>query len=109
MLLNSKRIDSLSSRVLLCSHAGGASVDEGTDRPRRGAPVRAARDWTACRLRQIRVAAGNGNNSAVQYHFGSKDKLVQAIFEYRLPRLHERRILLVAELRPNDLRSWVEC
>ena len=41
-------------------------------------------------LRQIGAAAGNGNNSAVQYHFGSKDRLVQAVFEYRLPRLNER-------------------
>ena len=42
-------------------------------------------------LRQIGAAAGNGNNSAVQYHFGTKDRLVQAVFEYRLPRLRERR------------------
>src|SRR4030081_3050863 len=60
-------------------------------------------------LRQIGAAAGNGNNSAVQYHFGSKDQLIQAIFAARLPRLHERRKLLIAERRPNDLRSWVEC
>ena len=60
-------------------------------------------------LRQIGVAAGNGNNSAVRYHFGSKDQLIQAIFEYRLPRLHERRTLLIAERRPDDLRSWAEC
>jgi AcrR family transcriptional regulator len=60
-------------------------------------------------MRQLGAAAGNGNNSAVQYHFGSKDRLVQAIFEYRLPRLHERRRLLIAERRPDDLRSWVEC
>jgi AcrR family transcriptional regulator len=60
-------------------------------------------------LRQIGVAAGNGNNSAVQYHFGSKDQLVQAIFEDRLPHLDERRRLLVAQRRPDDLRSWVEC
>jgi AcrR family transcriptional regulator len=60
-------------------------------------------------LRQIGAAAGNGNNSAVQYHFGSKDRLVRAIFEYRLPRLRERRELLIAEHRPADLRSWVAC
>ena len=60
-------------------------------------------------LRQIGAAAGNGNNSAVQYHFGSKDQLVQAIFEDRLPYLDERRRLLVAQRRPDDLRSWVEC
>jgi AcrR family transcriptional regulator len=60
-------------------------------------------------LRQLGAAAGNGNNSAVQYHFGSKDRLIEAIFEYRLPRLHERRQMLIAERRPDDLRSWVEC
>ena len=47
-------------------------------------------------LRQIGAAAGNGNNSAVQYHFGSKDNLIQAIFEYRLDNLHERRRVLAA-------------
>jgi AcrR family transcriptional regulator len=60
-------------------------------------------------LRQIGAAAGNANNSAVQYHFGSKDQLVQAIFEFRLPSLHERRSLLAEVRRPSDLRSWVEC
>jgi AcrR family transcriptional regulator len=60
-------------------------------------------------LRQISSAAGNGNNYAVQYHFGSKDQLVQAIFEFRLPTLMQRRRQLVAERRPDDLRGWVEC
>ena len=60
-------------------------------------------------LRQVSVEVGNGNNSAVQYHFGSKERLVQAIFEYRVPYLHERRRTLIALLRPADLRSWVEC
>jgi len=60
-------------------------------------------------LRQIGAAAGNGNNSAVQYHFGTKERLVLAVFEYRLPRLRERRDLLLAERRPDDLRAWVEC
>lgn len=60
-------------------------------------------------LRQISVAAGSGNNTAVQYHFGTKEQLIRAIFEFRLPHLHERRILLAAQHRPADLRSWVEC
>ena len=60
-------------------------------------------------LRQIGQAAGNANNSAVQYHFGTKDNLIQAIFEYRLPYLTRRRELLVAERRPASLRSWLEC
>ncbi len=69
----------------------------------------AARGLDGVSLREIGAAAGNGNNSAVQYHFGSKDRLVQAIFEYRLPHLDERRKMLVAQRRPGDIRSWVEC
>jgi len=60
-------------------------------------------------LRQISTAAGSANNTAVQYHFGSKERLVQAIFEFRLPDLHERRRILIARHRPDDIRSWVEC
>jgi AcrR family transcriptional regulator len=60
-------------------------------------------------MRQIAIEVGSGNNSAVLYHFGSKDKLVQAIFEYRLPRLRERRAALIDERRPADLRGWLEC
>jgi AcrR family transcriptional regulator len=60
-------------------------------------------------LRQIGAEAGNGNKSAVQYHFGTKDRLLQAICEHRLPDIHERRRMLVAQYRPRDLRSWVEC
>ncbi len=60
-------------------------------------------------LRQISAAAGSGNNSAVQYHFGSKDQLVEAIFEFRLPNLYARRQTLMAARRPADLRSWLEC
>jgi AcrR family transcriptional regulator len=60
-------------------------------------------------LRQVSAAAGNGNNSAVHYHFGSKESLIQAIFEYRLPALNERRQELLDERDPHDLRGWVEC
>ncbi|ADP82387.1 TetR/AcrR family transcriptional regulator [Pseudofrankia inefficax] len=60
-------------------------------------------------LRQISAAAGSGNNTAVQYHFGTKEQLIREIFEFRLPYLHERRNLLAAQHRPNDLRGWVEC
>ena len=60
-------------------------------------------------LRHIAAAAGSGNDSVVQYHFGSKEHLVQAVFEYRLPRLQARRALLIDDRRPDDLRSWVEC
>jgi AcrR family transcriptional regulator len=60
-------------------------------------------------MRQIGADVGSGNNSAVLYHFGSKQELVRAIFEYRLPRLRERRAQLIAERQPADLRGWLEC
>ena len=60
-------------------------------------------------LREIGVAAGSGNNSAVQYHFGSKEQLVVAIFENRLTYIDDRRGVLMAQLEPRDIRAWVEC
>jgi AcrR family transcriptional regulator len=60
-------------------------------------------------MRQIGADVGSGNNSAVLYHFGSKENLVQAIFEYRLPRLRERRAVLIAQRQPSDVRGWLEC
>jgi len=42
-------------------------------------------------LREIAVAAGHGNNNAVRYHFGSKEGLMQAIFQYRASQLEPMR------------------
>jgi AcrR family transcriptional regulator len=74
-----------------------------------GERLLAERGLDGVSLRQIGAEAGNGNNSAVQYHFGDKDQLIQAIFEYRLPHLHARRRVLITERRPDHVRSWVEC
>jgi AcrR family transcriptional regulator len=59
-------------------------------------------------LRRIGAEAQNANNSAVRYHFGSKEGLIQAILEYRIPGLNRRRQLLAAQARVDDLRSCVE-
>jgi AcrR family transcriptional regulator len=59
-------------------------------------------------LRQIAAEAGTLNNSAVRYHFGSKEALVTAIIEYRLPHIIQRRELLAARSDPDDLRSVLE-
>ncbi len=69
----------------------------------------AERGYEGVSLREIGVAAGSGNNSAVQYHFGSKEQLVVAIFENRLTYIDERRVVLMAQLEPRDIRAWVEC
>ena len=59
-------------------------------------------------LRQIAAAAGTANNSAVNYHFGSKEGLISAIFQYRLPQLMSERRMLAARSDPDDLRSRFE-
>lgn len=69
----------------------------------------AERGYDGVSLREIGVAAGSNNNSAVQYHFGTKAELVLAVCEYRLAYIDERRGLLIAQLEPKDLRSWVHC
>jgi AcrR family transcriptional regulator len=48
-------------------------------------------------LRQIAAAAGYGNHYTVQYHFGTKEKLVRAIFGWRIPDLERRREALLAQ------------
>ncbi|WP_213016730.1 TetR/AcrR family transcriptional regulator [Mycobacterium vicinigordonae] len=59
-------------------------------------------------LRQISMEAGSSNNSAIRYHFGSKDELLRAIFAYRLGDLTQRRALLKARANPDDLRAQLE-
>ncbi|HJP38749.1 MAG: TetR family transcriptional regulator [Gammaproteobacteria bacterium] len=45
----------------------------------------------AVSLRQINTAAGQRNSSAAHYHFGSKEALVRAIFDYRMERVNRNR------------------
>jgi AcrR family transcriptional regulator len=72
----------------------------------------AERGIGAVSLREIGAAAGQRNNSAAQYHFGSKQGLVDAIVEYRMGPINERRLALLAALddagRGDDLRGMVE-
>jgi AcrR family transcriptional regulator len=49
-------------------------------------------------LREIGVAAGQRNNYAAQYHFGDRDALIKAIYEYRARELNERRLTSVAQI-----------
>lgn len=63
-------------------------------------------------LREIAAAAGQGNHHAVQYHFGSREGLVHAIFVHRMHQMEIRRaeMLAAAEAsgRLNDARAIVE-
>ncbi|WP_169816253.1 TetR/AcrR family transcriptional regulator [Nocardia miyunensis] len=53
-------------------------------------------------LRDIAAAAGQRNNSAVQYHFGSRDGLIEAVVEQRMATLEVRRLELLAERAADD-------
>ncbi len=63
--------------------------------------------------RQVSEAAGQGNNAAVGYHFGTKTDLVRAIEQkHRLP-IERLRENMVAELPKRKasahMRDWVAC
>ena len=53
----------------------------------------------AVSLRQINTEAGQRNSSAAHYHFGSKEALVDAIFDYRRKHIKRSRDLKQAALR----------
>lgn len=60
--------------------------------------------------RQISEAAGQGNNTAVGYHFGVKADLVRAIVRKHrdeMERLRERMVVEAGD--STDLRVWVAC
>jgi AcrR family transcriptional regulator len=63
-------------------------------------------------LREIRLAAGQRNTSALQFHFGDREGLLKAIRERHQPRQQEKLKQLydtmIAEGREDDTRSLVE-
>lgn len=63
-------------------------------------------------FREIAAGAGQRNNSAVHYHFGSREGLIEAVLELRTAPQEARRLQLLAELeeqgRADDLTALVE-
>lgn len=57
-----------------------------------------SRGVEAVSLRDIVRAAGQRNESAVQYHFGSKRALVDAVVATRLTRIEARRVAMLAKI-----------
>jgi len=50
----------------------------------------------AVSARQIALAAGQRNQSAIRYHFGSKDDLIVALLGRRIAEINERRAQMLA-------------
>ncbi|MCT7662207.1 TetR family transcriptional regulator [Mycobacterium deserti] len=60
--------------------------------------------------RQVSEAAGQGNNAAVGYHFGTKADLVRAIEQKHRVSIERLVSGMVAEAgESTDLRDWVAC
>lgn len=60
--------------------------------------------------RQISEAAGQGNNAAVGYHFGTKTDLVRAIARRHTEQIEQRRVRMLAGLGAEpDVRDWLNC
>lgn len=53
-------------------------------------------------LRRVAAHAGQRNHHAVQYHFGTREGLVQAIFDHRMNQMDERRIEMIRQARQED-------
>ncbi len=60
--------------------------------------------------RQVSEAAGQSNNFAVGYHFGTKSDLVLAILRRHYESVERRRADILAEITGStELRDWVSC
>ncbi len=56
----------------------------------------------AVSLRQVAARAGQKNHHAVQYHFGTREGLVQAIFDYRMEQMDRPRLEMLARAEAED-------
>ncbi|PTR27721.1 TetR family transcriptional regulator [Rhodococcus sp. OK519] len=57
----------------------------------------ARRGYGAVTLAEIRSAAGQHNSSVITYYFGSKEKLLEAVLEHRLPVINAEREAMIRE------------
>ena len=66
----------------------------------------------AVSARQIALAAGHRNQSAIHYHFGTKEALIHALRARRVQEINERRRVILEEMvhdkRINNLRALIE-
>lgn len=70
-----------------------------------GEDLMGQRGFDAVSLEEIAQQAKQRNKYAVQYHFGSRDGLAQAILDVRFRQIESRRAALSESVDPRDLRS----
>ncbi len=65
--------------------------------------------FAAMTVSAVQQAAGQGNKSAVQYHFGDRDGLIRAVMDARMAPANDRRMAMLERLEPGcSLRDLVE-
>ncbi|WP_329519704.1 TetR/AcrR family transcriptional regulator [Spirillospora sp. NBC_01491] len=74
---------------------------------RAGARLFAAEGVDAARTRDIVALAGQGNDSAITYHFGSRRGLLEAVLRAGVDRMEPARLAALPRLDPSDLRGIV--
>ncbi len=52
-------------------------------------------------MREISVGAGQGNNNAAQYHFKTREGIIEAVLDRRMGPIDRRRAEMVAALGPD--------
>ncbi|MEO8697306.1 MAG: TetR/AcrR family transcriptional regulator [Acidimicrobiales bacterium] len=52
-------------------------------------------------MREISARAGQANNNAAQYHFGSREGIIEAVLDRRMRPIDGRRAEMIAGLEPN--------
>ncbi len=68
----------------------------------------AERGLTAMSLRVVQQESGQRNKSAAQYHFGSRDGLIEAVLATRMAEVNERRREMLDAIEGRALRPLVE-
>ncbi|XVV10139.1 TetR/AcrR family transcriptional regulator [Actinoplanes sp. CA-131856] len=70
----------------------------------------AERGVHAVGYREISQAAGQRNNTAVNYHFGGKPDLIRALARRHAEQIGRRRQQMMADVAGSlDIRDWVAC
>ena len=59
-------------------------------------------------VRMLNAEAGTRNTSALFYHFGSRDKLLRAVWQHRMATINPRRVALLAQVDAKNIEAIVE-
>ena len=93
-----------------------AALEKGSEAYPRGAlqiieaaeQLFAERGIEAVSTRLIARQAGHKNHSALQYHFGNRDGLIEAILDYRVTPINQRRLHSLEQLKKTGGSQRVE-